>query len=413
MNIHDLREAQASFTKRIDDILDDRKSLYNKRAAFIKHFNTSKIAQMGIEDFVIGIGEHNFCRRIERDLDGLGRIIGSTAFKFGVYFGRTKQDPEDMYRHTSIWGTTPQIAFSNIVPAIIKLINDGKNEDLDAIINSRISPMFKGKILSTYYPDRYLNIFSDEHLKYYLKSFDLDTAKTLKANPVIKREILLKFKNNDEVMRNWSTDMFSIFLYNFYPKRPIKNPKKTVDVLGDYYDPEFPSNPIATEIELNILPFVASNSLTNSQNKNLKPDYEKINRLNKKLGDRGEKVVMDFEVARLEKLRKFDLALKVDRVSLKSDSLGYDILSFDVDGKERYIEVKATRAKVGDANFFLTINELRTAQENKNYYIYLVYDILSKEPKIWIINNPFNPENKNVNIEPINYKVSIKIDYSL
>ena len=35
--------------------------------------------------------------------------------------------------------------------------------------------------------------------------------------------------------------------------------------------------------------------------------------------------------------------------------------------------------------------------------------ILSKEPKIWIIGNPFNPVNKNINLEPINFKVSIKV----
>ena len=406
MNIHDLRQAQADFTKRIDDILDGRKELYNKRIAFTKHFNTNKIAKMGIDDFVIGIGEHNFCRRIERDLDGLGRIIGSTAFKFGVYFGRTKQDPEDMYRHTSIWGNTPEIAFSNIAPAIIKLINDGQNEDLEAIIESRISPMFKGKILSTYYPDRYLNVFSDEHLKYFLTSFDLDTKTTLKLNPVLKRELLLEFKNNDEVMRNWSTDMFSVFLYNFYPKRPLKNPIQVIDILEDYYDPNFPSNPIGSEIALNILPFVAPNPRINNPNNNSKPDYEKINRINKKLGDRGEKVVLDFEKERLKNTIYKD---QVERVSLKSDSLGYDILSFEEDGTERYIEVKATRSKVGDANFFLTINELKTAQEKENYFIYMVYDILSKEPKIWIIGNPFNPENKSINIEPINFRVSVKV----
>ena len=27
--------------------------------------------------------------------------------------------------------------------------------------------MFKGKILSTYFPERYLNIFSEEHLDHY------------------------------------------------------------------------------------------------------------------------------------------------------------------------------------------------------------------------------------------------------
>ena len=406
MNIHDLRQAQADFTKRIDDILDGRKELYNKRTAFTKHFNTNKIAKMGIDDFVIGIGEHNFCRRIERDLDGLGRIIGSTAFKFGVYYGRTKEDPAYIYRNSNIWGTTPQIAYSNIAPAIVKLINVGKNQDLNAIINSRISPMFKGKILSTYYPDRYLNVFSEKHLDYFLKSLDLDTSKSLKEDPVIKREILLEFKNNDPVMVNWSNDLFMVFLYVFYPKKPTKNPIQVVDVLEDYYEPNFPSNPIGSEVTLNILPFIASIPRTNNQNNTSKPDYEKINRLNKKLGDRGEKVVLDFEMARLKNTVYED---QVERVSLKSDSLGYDILSFEEDGKERYIEVKATRSKVGNANFFLTINEFKTAQEKENYYIYLVYDILSKEPKIWIIGNPFNPENNNINLEPINFKVSIKV----
>jgi hypothetical protein len=410
MNLHDLREAQASFTSEIDDVIERRKKLHQLRTTFTSDFNTNKIAKMGIDDFVIGIGDHNFCRRIERDLDGLGRIIGSTAFKFGVYYGRTKQDPEYIYRNSHIWGETPQIAYRNIAPAIIKLIKDGKNEDIDAIIKSRISPMFKGKILSTYFPDRYLNVFSDEHLKYYLKSFDLDTKTSLKADSVIKREILLEFKNKDVVMKNWSVDIFSYFLYMVYPKRPIKNPKPIdEDVLKEYYNPDFPPNPIGSEVTLNILPFTAPKPSVKASSKSSKPDYEKINRLNKKLGDRGEKVVLDFEIGRLEKLGKFDLSKKVDRVSLISDSLGYDILSFDENGKERYIEVKATRSKVGDANFFLSINELKTAQEKENYYVYLVYDILSKEPKIWIMGNPFNPENKNINIEPINFKVTVKV----
>lgn len=46
MNIHDLRQAQANFTIRIDDIIEGRKELYNKRTAFAKHFNTNKIEKM-------------------------------------------------------------------------------------------------------------------------------------------------------------------------------------------------------------------------------------------------------------------------------------------------------------------------------------------------------------------------------
>lgn len=409
MNLQNLREAQADFTERINFIIESRNNLYIKRDAFTSYFNSNKIAQMHVDDFVIGKGENNFCRKLERDLDGLGRIIGSTAFKFGVYFGRTKSDPNYIYRYTKIWGNNYKDAYKKISLAIIKLLEDGKNEDINAITKSRISPMFKGKILSTYYPERYLNVFSDDHLKYFLKAFDLDTTKSLSADPVIKRDILLNFKNNDIVMKDWNTDMFSVFLYNFYPKRPIKSITEVEnDILTDYFNPQFPSNPHGSEIELNILPYAYSNKNT-GELYNSKPDYEKINRLNKKLGDRGEKVVLDFEIKKLEQCGKFELAKKVDRVSLKSDNLGYDILSFNEDGQERFIEVKATSSKVTDANFFLTINELKTAQENDNYYIYMVYDILSTEPKIWIIKNPFNPINGKIHMEPVNYKVSIKV----
>lgn len=408
MNIHDLRQAQADFTNRKDEILEGRKSLYKKRDAFTRHFTSKKIALLGIDEYVIGMGENTFCRKIERDLDGLGRIIGATAFKFGVYFGKTESDPNFIYRNTKIWGDNPFEAHGNITQAILKLIEDGRKEDIQALVKSKISPMFKGKILSTYYPERYLNVFSNDHLKFFLKSFDLDTRTSLNADPVVKREILLDFKINDPVMRNWSADMFMIFLYEYYPKRPTEKQTVEIDLLEGYYNPDFPENPVASEIALNILPFVASNPRATNPNNNSKPDYEKINRLNKKLGDRGEKVVLDFEK---ERLKNTNYKEKVKRVSLKSDSLGYDILSFDENGKERYIEVKATRSKVGDANFFLTLNEFKTAQEKENYYIYLVYDILSKEPKIWIIGNPFNPENNHINLEPINFKVSIKVDY--
>lgn len=408
MNLHDLREAQANYTERIEDVKKSREKLHKLRKKFVEDFSLEYLANMPIEKYVIGQGKTTFCRRLERELDGLGRILGSNAFKFGLYYGRTKEDATKEYRNSKKWGNSSETAYNDIRPALIKLIKDGKENNLKGIIENKISPTFKGKILSTYYPERYLNVFSNEHLDYFLKSFDLDTSELTKSNAVIKRDVLLQFKNEDEVMQNWSADLFSNFLYDEYPKRPIKKSNKTDNVLEDYLNPKFPINPVASEVILDILPNLSQPNQRNNRNNNSKPDYEKKNRLNKKLGDRGEKIVKDFEIKRLNELNRPDLAKDVDRVSLKSDSYGYDILSFEEDNSKRYIEVKATRSKVGDANFFLTINELNTAQENPNYYIYVVFDILSENPKIWIINNLFNPENTNINLSPISYKVSIK-----
>ena len=112
------------------------------------------------------------------------------------------------------------------------------------------------------------------------------------------------------------------------------------------------------------------------------------------------------ERKRLKDLGLDKLAQKVEKE--KFDYLGYDIKSFEENGDSRYIEVKATRSKAGTANFFLSVNELNKAKELSNYYVYVVFDILSENPEIWRLENPFKPENKNVMMTPISYRVVIK-----
>ncbi len=112
MSLHDLREAQANFTKRIDDVLEERKHLYKLRTAFANQFSAKALSNLKVEDYVIGKGEHTFCYKIERELDGLGRIIGATADKFGIYYGRTKHDSTVKYRETKIWGNNSITAYN-------------------------------------------------------------------------------------------------------------------------------------------------------------------------------------------------------------------------------------------------------------------------------------------------------------
>lgn len=269
--------------------------------------------------------------------------------------------------------------------------------------------MFKGKILSTYFPERFLNIFSDKHLNHFLTQLNLDFNDLTKEDPIFKREALIAFKNQDPVMQEWSVDLFSKFLYDEYPGGPPKEKNDTSDHLGDYRIPNFPLNPVPEFVDLQILPPNETSSSTNKRNR-LPPkntDYEKENRRLKRLGDRGEKIVMDLEIKRLKDAGRKDLVKKIKRVSDESDSFGYDILSFETDGKQRLIEVKATTSKIGSARFFYTSNELKVAEQSDNYFIYIVYDITSKYPKVWRIKNPFYPENKNIVKIPINYRITI------
>lgn len=412
MNIHDLRKAQGRFENTIKEFKKRREKLYRIRSSFTRHFNTNRILNMKIDDYVIGHSStetgYNFCYGIERQLDGLGRILGATAFKFGVYYGRTRSDKNYEYRFTKKFGNTYQEAFKEVKKAILQLLDAGKKGNLDAIAGNILSSMFKGKILSTYYPDRYLNIFSKDYLNHFLTQLDLDTEELINGHTIYKREALIEFKNQDPIMKTWSVELFANFLY-VYPGPPNEgqSSNENSDPLADYRPIDFPANPSPSFIDLNIIPTNLINKATKARGSSSRgnPDYEKEARNLKRLGDRGEKIVMDLEEKRLIELNRNDLAKKIKKA--ESDSLGYDILSFDADGTKRFIEVKATRSKVGAANFFYTANELRTAQESDNYFIYMVYEVDDESPKVWRISNPFNPENKNTVKTPVNYRVTI------
>lgn len=127
-------------------------------------------------------------------------------------------------------------------------------------------------------------------------------------------------------------------------------------------------------------------------------------------GDKGEDIVIIAEKNRLLKEgADQNLIAKIHRVSITSDSYGYDILSCNIDGSLRYIEVKTTSQQPSNFSFELTINEIEKARILKNnYYIYIVFNVNSKCPKIKVVKNPFGPESC-LELTPIKFRADLKI----
>lgn len=89
-------------------------------------------------------------------------------------------------------------------------------------------------------------------------------------------------------------------------------------------------------------------------------DFEKINKLKKQIGDLGETFVYEFEKNKLKNTKYYEL---VDNTPSKNPSFGYDILSYDLDGNEIYIEVK-TEISNNDNDFYISNHELSVAKIN-------------------------------------------------
>ena len=406
MNYLDLQRAKETF--QLESLENERQVLYQARHKFVKMFSPKFIANMSIDDYVYGKGENTFCYKLERTLANLGSINTRFGYKkFGVWWSKD----EGLYKFDPLFGKTYLEAFENVRKALLKLLEDGAAEDDKSISTCPIYSLVLGKILSVYYPEKYLNIFSSRHLNHYLISLDLDTKEIMGKHPIYKGKRLLEFKNNDPDMKNWSVDMFAVFLWGHYPKDPRLQEGGAIK--SKHKQPVFTTITKPDFINLRIVSGHHATTQPTSGTKS-KPDYEVLERRNKLLGDRGEHAVELAEINRLMKEQKIPEAEAkklVNRVSLITDSYGYDIISQNADGSPRYIEVKATQGNPGDMEFFYTANEYAAALEYKeSYYIYVVYDICSTKPKIWPIPNPFIG-NDRLELVPIKYKVKINTKY--
>lgn len=124
---------------------------------------------------------------------------------------------------------------------------------------------------------------------------------------------------------------------------------------------------------------------------------------NRRLGEAGEKLVLNSEMAKLISADREDLAAKVEWVSkTQGDGAGFDILSFDPGGREQYLEVKTTTGSKRTP-FFMTRNEMEFSRQfNERYLIYRLYDF-RRQPKAFSLDGRI--EDKAI-ISPESYRIS-------
>jgi len=100
-------------------------------------------------------------------------------------------------------------------------------------------------------------------------------------------------------------------------------------------------------------------------------DYDAEHKKSKSIGEAGEKLV-------LEKEKKFLLANNLPELSEAvrkvKDGEGYDVLSFEINGDKKFIEVKTTSG-INTRPFLMTDNEWEFMKRNSDqFHLYRVYD---------------------------------------
>ena len=135
-----------------------------------------------------------------------------------------------------------------------------------------------------------------------------------------------------------------------------------------------------------------------------KRDYLARETRNRELGLAGEQLVIRFEQYRLIKAGQEKFAERVEHVAItQGDGLGFDIRSFEPDGRDRLIEVKTT-AFAKESAFFITPNELDCSRaHSKHYHLFRLFNF-RKGPKLYCLKGDLRGQ---LWLEPDSYRAGV------
>lgn len=133
--------------------------------------------------------------------------------------------------------------------------------------------------------------------------------------------------------------------------------------------------------------------------------FRAIQKTREQIGSTGENWVVEYEKNDLSKNGHNELATRVERISKANISAGYDVLSYEISGNEKFIEVKTTA--LSRFEFFLSSNELEVAKDLKNrYWIYFLSEIYGA-PRLVKIHDPATEVGRALSLTPINFRVQL------
>jgi hypothetical protein len=126
------------------------------------------------------------------------------------------------------------------------------------------------------------------------------------------------------------------------------------------------------------------------------------------IGLMGEQFIVQLERQRLLEAGRPDLAEAVQHVSLYNCGAGYDILSYELDGRPRYIECKSS---VGNSmKFEITSNEWEKAKKyREQYYLYRVINADEPDKRdCFVIQDPYGKfEGGELILKPSSFTASL------
>lgn len=202
----------------------------NDRIFFIEKFPLDKIKDLKLEEFVAGGGnKDSFCYWLEfkNILFGIG---GGNASKFGLYKSNKNSEYYSTANKSSVVLSDEELPIyfkklkSEIVLAL-DLTKQNRIAEIENVIDTSMWKIVLLKILTIYYPDKFLQIGSFDTLLNIATDFELNEI----INPIDKDNIFVVNYELNKVIRNldhfkdWNSYQISDFIWETYENKSNNN----------------------------------------------------------------------------------------------------------------------------------------------------------------------------------------------
>lgn len=361
--------------KTIQEKLD---SSQRERSHFLTLFGSKKQLENitpATYTFVTNLQNDSLCRLFDYGTTSLGETKVNNQNGANRYYFQKQEDGTLIVNKsrapiTIEEGMSEGEMVDTIKPYLLDLFEACNNNNVDKIERNPLRQLLKNKLDFIYRSDKSIPIYVNQHLDKIINYFGIPIPST-KASAFIKREEIYKFYVSLNLPES-SPILFMDFLYNSLGYRKLLKPNSTIKLVNGKKN-------IANDNE-------ADESLYSF------PFWEEL----KKVGEEGERIVLEYLNNHMDELKIDKSKGIIDVRQGQMKGIHCDFVYYTKQGKEIFIEVKATKLnRPNDYHFMMSKAEYDFMCNNKkNYYVYYVNnvfdcDLIEKLTYKMIINQLF------------------------
>lgn len=189
-----------------------RKHFEDERLLFVNQFPIEKIPTLSLREYLIGKTgfntENSFCRRMRYDLNGLASLGNVRYDIFGIYYNSNGSIAlSKTFRN--LFGSDTVSAFEYIKKEIFSVLKAAENDDYSRIISSKLNSSFRYKLITVYYPDKFIPVVTNGVLNEYCYRVGLSIDP---KDPMLFRNLTLKeWKDHNAEISSWENSKLMRF----------------------------------------------------------------------------------------------------------------------------------------------------------------------------------------------------------